>query len=89
MRDHALALACVRFGEPPGFAKGVDNLASDVLAPYEEALVRSLADTELRRALVAATELLLGEVAVTDAELAGRLEAPLREAAGLDGAAQL
>ncbi|MDQ3821669.1 MAG: nucleotidyltransferase domain-containing protein [Actinomycetota bacterium] len=85
IRDHALALACVRFDEPPGYLRGVDNLPHDVLAPYDDALVRSSDDAELRRAFVVATELFLGEVAAAKPELADRLGPPLREAAGLDG----
>lgn len=85
IRDHALMLACVRFGEPPGYARGADNLPADVLAPYDEALVRSTTEDELRRAHAAATELFLAEVDAADADLGRRLRPPLREAAGLDG----
>jgi len=82
VRNHALALACVRHGEPPAYARGVDRLPADVLAPYEEALVRSVYEAELRRALVASAELFLGELAATDAPLADRLRDPVRAAAG-------
>jgi hypothetical protein len=81
VRDHALAIACLRLGENATYARGVDRLPREVTEPFEEALVRSLEDGELRRALVAATRCLLGEVKRTDAGLADRLEAPLLEAA--------
>ena len=81
VRDHALDLACVRHGEPHGYGRGFDRLPADVLAPYEQALVRSLDEDELRRALAAATELFLGEVGAVQPELAERLQEPLREAA--------
>jgi hypothetical protein len=81
IRDHALELACIRHGEPHGYGRGFDRLPADVLAPYEEALVRALDERELRRALVAATELFLAEVEAVDPELAKRLREPLREAA--------
>jgi hypothetical protein len=81
LRDQALALACVRHGEPHAYARGVDQLPSELLAPYEEALVGSLTADELRRALRVATELYLGEVDAVEPMLAERLREPLREAA--------
>jgi hypothetical protein len=77
LRDRALELACVRLGEPSGHGRGVDRLPSDVLAPYEQALIRSLDDGELRRALAVAIELFLREVGEVDPELKERLHAPL------------
>jgi hypothetical protein len=52
-----------------------------VVAPYEQALVGSLAPDELRRALAIAGELFISEVGEAAPELAERLRAPLREAA--------
>lgn len=83
VRDHALALACLRFGRPAVHAKGVDALPSEVTARFEDALVRTLALSELRRALGAATTHLLRELEAADAGLARRLEEPLRELAAL------
>ena len=82
LRDHTLALACVRHGEPAGYARGVDALPAELLAPHEESLIRSLDPGELRRALAVSTELFLAEVAETEPELADRLREPLTEAAG-------
>jgi hypothetical protein len=82
LRDQSLAAACVRLGEPAAYGRGLDRLPADLLAPYEETLVRSVQPAELRRALAVATELFLGEVAESDSELAERLREPLREAAG-------
>jgi hypothetical protein len=81
LRDQTLALACVRLGEPPAYARGVDRLPAELLAPYEQALIGSLDPGELRRVLAVATELLIGEVGETEPELAERLQKPLREAA--------
>lgn len=82
VRDHALALACVRQGEPHAYGRGFDRLPPELLAQYEDALVRSTDAAELRRALAVATERFLGEVAEVDADLAERLRPPLLEAAG-------
>jgi hypothetical protein len=83
IRDQTLALASLRLGEPAHYAKGADTLPVAVTGGLEDALVRSLAPEELRRALrVAATWLLL-ELAATDADRAQRLERPIRELADL------
>jgi hypothetical protein len=80
VREHALALACVRLGEPHAYGRGYDRLPAEVLAPYEDALAASVDRAELQRALAVATELYLGEVATIAPELAERLREPLREA---------
>lgn len=77
VRDQTLALACLRHGESPAHARGVDRLPPDVTAPLEETLVRAIEPSELRRALRAARRCLLDEVALADAGLAERLEAAL------------
>ncbi|MFE2429159.1 nucleotidyltransferase domain-containing protein [Streptomyces sp. NPDC059373] len=81
LRDHILALACLRLGHPAAYAKGADRLPPEVTAPVREALVRSLDAAELSRALGATTRALLGELRESDAEAAGRLEGPLLELA--------
>lgn len=80
LRDQALALACLRLGEPTAYARGIDRLPKEVVAPYEAALVRSLDPGELRRALATAGELFLAEVNEVDPDLAERMRAPLAEA---------
>jgi hypothetical protein len=83
IRDQTLALACRRFGQPSDYAKGADALPAAVTGGLEDALVRSLALEELRRALrVAATRLLL-ELSAADPVQAQRLEGPIRELADL------
>jgi hypothetical protein len=81
VRDHVLALACVRHGVPAVQGRGMDSLPPDVTAPIAAALVRSLDAAELRRAFASACELLLAEIAAFDADLAARLSAPIRELA--------
>jgi len=81
VRDHALALACLRLGRPADHAKGADAVTSEISAPLEAALVRDLSVEELSRALRAVVGGLLGELDETDRELADRLREPLRELA--------
>jgi len=42
VRDHVLALACMRHGLPVVEARGVDDLPPDVIAPYEDADLATL-----------------------------------------------
>ncbi|MGN6562446.1 MAG: hypothetical protein ACTHMU_07285 [Thermomicrobiales bacterium] len=77
VRDHALALACLRYGQTAVYAKGVDGLPREVTAPFEGALVRALTPAELQRALGVATTHLLGEIREADDDLAGRLSSSL------------
>ena len=85
VRDHVLALACVRHGVPAVQGRGMDLLPLSVSAPIADAIVRSLDEAELRRAFASACELLLVEVAAVDAELARRLTGTMRELASIDG----
>lgn len=73
IRDHALALACVRHGLPAIHAKGVDRLPAEVTVPFEASLVGRLEEAELRRAFRAAMEGLLGEIRNADSGLAERI----------------
>jgi hypothetical protein len=88
IRDHTLALACLRLGENPIYARGVDRLPATVTAPLAEALVRSLDEPELRRALAAATTGFLRELEVLDPALCARLTPPLREFGAPQAAAE-
>ncbi|WP_328646257.1 nucleotidyltransferase domain-containing protein [Amycolatopsis sp. NBC_00348] len=76
VRDHALALACVRHDLPAGEGRGLDRLPAAVTTPFEETLVRGLDD--LGRAFRAVTGLLIAEIQEVDVELAGRLAPLLR-----------
>jgi predicted nucleotidyltransferase len=82
VRDHALALACVRHGVPAVQGRGMDQLPAEVTAGFAAALVRSVDGAELERAFRAVTESLLVEIGLADAGLAGRLTGVLRELTG-------
>lgn len=62
IRDHALTLACIRFGESAVYGRGIDRLPTSVTNPLAHALVRSLDEPELRRALAAATTCFIDEL---------------------------
>jgi predicted nucleotidyltransferase len=79
LRDHVLALACGRLGRPTRFAKGVDELPPEVTEPVVEALVRSLDEAELSRALAAAAAAYADELEHVDPALAERLRPMLAE----------
>lgn len=83
MRDHVLALACVRYGLPAVQGRGMDELPPAVTAPLAAAMVTSLDPGELHRAFRATADALLDEAADVDAELTARLTGPLRELAGV------
>jgi len=61
VRDHALALACLREGVTAAQARGYDDLSTETLARYEDARVGSLEPTALRAALAASVVALTGE----------------------------
>lgn len=81
LRDHVLALACVRHGVPAREGRGMDSLSEEVTRVVAGALVRSLDVAELSRAFRVACEALLGEVHLVDAPLAVRLSPAIREMA--------
>jgi hypothetical protein len=78
MRDQVLALVCVRHGLSPHDARGMDDLPPVLATPLRDALPRSLDAAELRRAFALVTAALLREAELVDAELARRLEGPVR-----------
>jgi hypothetical protein len=78
VRNKALALACRRRGLVVAHGRGIDDLPPDVLAPFRDALVRSLEPEELRRALACAVSGLVRESAEA-ADLAASFDAQLRE----------
>ena len=77
VRDHALALACLRLGLPAREARGIDRLPSDITKPLELGLIRRLERADLARAFQATTEGLAREIRLVDADLAARLEPAL------------
>ncbi len=81
VRDHVLALACLRHGVPAVQGRGMDSLPPEITAVLTGALVCSLGIAELRRAFGVISEALLGEIERVDADLANRLARPLRELA--------
>jgi hypothetical protein len=79
IREHVLALACLRLGENARERRGVDRLPPAVTGPLTETLVRSLDEKELRRALAALTRCLMGELEAWDPSLCARLSPLLHE----------
>jgi hypothetical protein len=67
VRDHALSLACLREGLPPGQARGYDDLSPETLARLEDAHVGEVERGALRVALAACVVALLQEA--TEANL--------------------
>jgi hypothetical protein len=61
VRDHALAMACLREGVTAGQARGYDDLSAETLAPIEDGHVGSLEPEALRHALAASVRALLRE----------------------------
>jgi hypothetical protein len=61
VRDHALALACLREGVPAVQARGYDDLAAETLARFEATHVGALEPAALRRALAASVGELIRE----------------------------
>ncbi|MGH3933787.1 MAG: nucleotidyltransferase domain-containing protein [Pseudonocardiaceae bacterium] len=81
VRDHVLALACLRHGVPAVQGRGMDDLRPEITGALTGALVCSLDVTELKRAFGVISEALLAEIERVDTGLANRLAGPLRELA--------
>jgi predicted nucleotidyltransferase len=79
LRDETLALMCRRLGVEASEARGIDRLPASVTDPLMDALVRSLDEPELRRALAAATTCFIGELEAWDPALCERLKPLLQE----------
>jgi hypothetical protein len=77
LRDHVLALACLRLGLPTSYARGFDDLPLEVTEPLRGSLVSSFERDELLRALGVAVDGLLRESAAVR-ELAEKVEPQLR-----------
>ena len=61
LRDHALALACLREGVPAAQARGYDDLSAETLAQFTDAHVGTLEPGPLRAALAASVRALMRE----------------------------
>jgi predicted nucleotidyltransferase len=79
VRDHALSLACLRWGLPAAQARGYDELPPETLAGFDRTHVAALEPAELRRALGASTRALLTEAAAADVPHAGVVAVRLAE----------
>jgi hypothetical protein len=77
VRDHALALCCIRHELPAVHARGMDRLPHELARQFEDCLVRKLDGGELRRAFGSVVRRFLGEILCVDKALARRLEGPL------------
>lgn len=84
IRDHILALMCLRLGENAVYGRGVDRLPVAMTNPLADALVRSLDELELRRALAVATRCLIDEVERWDDALCARLKPVLQEFSSIE-----
>jgi len=81
MRDHAMALACLRHGVPTSHGRGMDLLPPEAVAQFADTLVRHLDKVELWRALRTVTVAVVAEIAAVEASLARRLEETLMQLA--------
>ncbi len=79
VRNHTLALVCIRQGESASYARGIDKLPTTVTNPFVDTLVRSLDESELRRALAVVTMYLIAEIEKHDASVYARLKPLLQE----------
>ena len=79
LRDETLALACLRLGVETSHGRGIDHLPNSLTGPLVDALVRSLDEPELRRALAAATACFISELEAWDPALCERLGPLLQE----------
>lgn len=79
VRNHTLALSCIRLGESAAYGRGVDKLPADVTDQFADTLVCSLDEPELRRALAVATMCLIAEIEKWDVALCARLKPLLQE----------
>jgi hypothetical protein len=79
LRDHVIALACLRLGHPAAYAKGAHLLPAGLSTALEATLVRSLDAAELHRALSATVGVVTAELERFRPALAARLAPMLAE----------
>jgi len=81
VRDHALALACLREGVPAVQARGYDDLSAETLDRFKETHVPAVERGVLRKALSASVAVLMHESAeaqLPDVDVVGERLAELR-----------
>jgi len=74
VRNHALALACIRHGLPAVHGRGTDRLPCEVTATFDRGLVERLDAQEIARAFQVVIDGFIGEVRHADEALADRLQ---------------
>ena len=74
IRNHALALACIRHGLPAVHSRGTDRLPSEVTAKFDRALVERLDAPEIAWGFHVVIDGFIGEVRHADEALADRLQ---------------
>ncbi len=79
IRDHVMALACIRHGLPWAHGRGMDLLPNSITERLLGSMVRELSSDELWRALGVAVEGLGAEVNSTDLEFGTRVAPDLTE----------
>lgn len=77
VRDHVLALACLRHALPTSEGRGWDDLPESVTSPLQAAFVRFLDVAELRRAFGVTMAALHTEIRLLAPALADQLAGPL------------
>lgn len=75
VRDHTLALACMRLGLPSAHGRGMDSLPESVTGPLVASIVAHLHPDELWRALRVVLKGFASEVNCVDPELGRRVSA--------------
>jgi hypothetical protein len=79
VRDHVVALACLRHGLPSDQGRGVDDLPPDAMQTIADTLVRRLRRQELSTAFANLIAALIDEAEQIDPGLASRLREPAGE----------
>lgn len=78
VRDHALALACIRLGLPSAHGRGMDSLPESITQPLVASMVAGLDSARLWSALDVVLESLTSEINHAEPELGRRVSAELR-----------
>ncbi|MDQ2843085.1 MAG: nucleotidyltransferase domain-containing protein [Acidobacteriota bacterium] len=89
VRDHVMALACIRLELPPAHGRGMDLLPRALTAPLLQSLVRELDSDELWRALGVTVHGLATETSLSDPVFGARIAAELSEIASRPASASL